>query len=79
MPLDKDIIMMHYVWRAPSSLICRRLNLKQGRRYAHVWDFALYHAQSAIAQRLDKIEQKFVNPPKLAYTARQLITDSSDR
>lgn len=75
MPLDRDIVMMHYVWRAPSSFICRRLKLKQGRGLGHIWEFALYHAQNAIAQRLDKIDGKFVNPPKLEYTRAQPITD----
>jgi toxin CptA len=76
MPMDKDVLMMHYVWKAPSSFICRRLKLKQGRGFGHVWDFALYHAQTAIAQRLDKIEGKFVNKPEIAYTAAQLMTES---
>lgn len=55
-PLDKDVLMMHYVWRAPSSFICRRLKLKQGRGNEHIWQFALYHAQNAIAQKLEKSE-----------------------
>ncbi|AQG98642.1 hypothetical protein A9R05_07445 [Burkholderia sp. KK1] len=77
MPLDKDILMMHYVWRAPSSFICRRLKLKQGRGNEHIWTFALWHAQTAIAQRLDKIEGEFVNHAKLVYTRAQLMTESS--
>lgn len=56
MPLDKDVLMMHYVWRAPSSFICRRLKLKQGRGHGHVWEFALYHAQQEIAKRLEKLD-----------------------
>lgn len=55
-PLDKDVLMMHFVWRAPSSFICRRLKLKQGRGNEHVWTFALYHAQNAIWQRLNREE-----------------------
>jgi hypothetical protein len=58
MPLDKDVLMMHYVWRAPSSFICRRLKLKQGRGLDHIWDFALYHAQHAIWQRLEKADDR---------------------
>ncbi|MEM5294229.1 hypothetical protein VSR82_07785 [Burkholderia sp. JPY481] len=73
MPLDKDVLMLHYVWRAHSSFICRRLKLKQGRGHSHVWEFALYHAQNAIAQRLEKIEGEFVNSPKSAYTPRRLL------
>lgn len=79
MPLDKDVLMMHYVWRAPSSFICRRLKLKQGRGNEHIWTFALWHAQTAIAQRLDKIEGEFVNGPNLAYTRAHSMTDSTRR
>ena len=78
MPLDKDVLMMHYVWRAPSSFICRRLKLKQGRGLEHIWTFALWHAQQAIAQRLEKIEGKFVNRPEFTYTRAQM-TDSTRR
>ena len=50
------------------------------RRYklAHddTWDFALWHAQNAIAEQLEKIEGKFVNRVNSAYTARQLKTDT---
>ncbi|ENH6340919.1 hypothetical protein ABWH74_004309 [Burkholderia vietnamiensis] len=73
MPLDKDVLLLHYVWRAHSSFICRRLKLKQGRGHEHIWDFALLHAQRAIAQRLAKIDGKFVNPDETAYTARRLL------
>ncbi|MFM0101984.1 hypothetical protein PQR01_00350 [Paraburkholderia rhynchosiae] len=78
MPLDKDVLQMHYVWRAPSAFICRRLKLKQGRdkhgnSLAHVWDFALYHAQNAIDSKLS-IANELVNPVNPAYTARRLLT-----
>ena len=76
MPLDKDVLMMHYVWRAPSSFICRRLKLKQGRGNEHVWTFALWHAQQAIAHRLEKIEGEFVNGTNLAYTRAHSMTNS---
>lgn len=70
-PLDKDVLCMHYVWRAPSSFICRRLRLKQGRGNEHVWTFALYHAQSAIAQKLEKPECAGFAP--LARVARSAL------
>lgn len=38
-----------------------------------VFDFALYHAHCAVAQHLDKIEGKFVNPEKSAYNPRRLL------
>lgn len=76
MPLDKEVLRMHYIWRAPSSLICRRLKIPQGRKHVAAWEFALFHAQNAIGQQIDKIEGKFVNNPEIAYTPRQLMTDS---
>lgn len=77
MPLDKDVLMMHYVWRAPASFICRRLRLKQGRGNEHVWEFALYHAQLAISKALDKSDE-VAKPITLAYTRAQLMTESVD-
>jgi toxin CptA len=56
-PLEKEILRMHYVWRAHSSFICRRLRLKQGKGHTHVWEFALAHAQRAIAIRIAIEEQ----------------------
>jgi hypothetical protein len=76
MPLDKDVLMLHYVWCAPSSFICRRLRLKQGRGHEHIWDFALYHAQEAIDKRLQKVAD-IANPIRAAYTLAHSITDSS--
>jgi toxin CptA len=82
MPLDKDVLMYHYVWRAPSSFICRRLKLKQGRdkkgnSLAHVWDFALYHAQKSISDKLVKV-MDIANPVRAAYTLAHLMTESVD-
>jgi hypothetical protein len=77
MPLDRDVLMMHYVWRAPSSFICRRLKLKQGRGNEHVWTFALYHAQDAIDRKLQKVID-IANPVRAAYTLGQLMTDPVD-
>lgn len=57
LPLEKDILRMHYVWRAHSSFICRRLRLKQGKGHTHIWEFALAHAQRAIAIRIAIEEQ----------------------
>ena len=73
MDVDKKVLQMHYVWRAPSSFICRRLKLKQGRGHEHIWDFALYHAQSTI---WDRLERDLVNDKNRAYNPRQLITES---
>lgn len=72
MPVDRDVLMMHYVWRAPSSFICRRLKLKQGRGMEHVWNFALYHAQSAICAKLEKVVN-IANPITAHYTLAQRL------
>lgn len=72
MPLDKDVLLLHYVWRAHSSFICRRLKLKQGRGHRHVWDFALYHAQEAIWKRLEK-SNGLVNPENALYNQPRLL------
>ncbi|WP_186209068.1 hypothetical protein [Burkholderia gladioli] len=72
MPLDKDVLLLHYVWRAHSSFICRRLKLKQGRGHGHVWDFALYHAQEAIWKRLEK-SNVLVNPENSSYNRPRLL------
>lgn len=49
-PLERDILQLHYVWRAHSDFICRRLRIKH--RPASIWEFALAHAHSAIARRI---------------------------
>lgn len=77
MPFDKDVLMLHYVWRAPSSFICRRLKIKQGRGLEHVWDFALHHAHQAIDDKLKKVID-VANPLRAAYTVAQLMTESVD-
>lgn len=77
MPLDKDVLKLYYVRRSRVGEICRVLRLKQGKDNAHVWDFALYHAQMAISDRLEKADG-LVNPIRLAYTPPLLMTDSVD-
>jgi len=72
MPLDREVLRMHYVWRAPSSFICRRMKLKQGAEHAHVWEFALWHAQRAIDIRLSEMKD-VVNPEKRAYNPPRLL------
>lgn len=49
-PLDRDVLKMHYIWRAHSSFICRRLKIKH--RPPEVWLFALRHAHDAIRAQL---------------------------
>lgn len=54
-PLDKDILRMHYVWRAHSDFICRRLKIKH--KPASVWELALAHAHRAIGARIMALEE----------------------
>lgn len=54
-PLERDILRMHYVWRAHSDFICRRLRLKHKPKT--VWEFYLAHAHQAIAHRI-RIEEE---------------------
>lgn len=77
MPLDKDVLKLYYVRRSSVGEICRVLRLKQGRSHAHVWDFALYHAQQAISDRLEKADG-LATAIKLSYTRPQLMTDPVD-
>ncbi|WP_334032962.1 hypothetical protein [Burkholderia gladioli] len=50
MPMDKQLLRMHYMWDARPGLICRRLGLKPRPR--SVFDFAFAHAHRAIEQLL---------------------------
>jgi toxin CptA len=77
MPLDKDVLMLHYVWRAHSSFICRRLKIRQGRGREHAWDFALHHAHQAIDDKLRKV-MEIANPVRAAYTLAKLMTETVD-
>jgi toxin CptA len=72
MPHDKEVLQMHYVWRAHSSFICRRLKLKQGRGNEHIWEFALYHAHQAISSGLQKAVS-LAEPINAAYNPRRLL------
>ncbi|PRH49755.1 hypothetical protein [Burkholderia multivorans] len=65
MPLDRRLLQMHYVWRKPPFVICRRLGLKV--RPTTIFDFALVHAKRAI-------EEKLVEPPP-RYVSMQAIID----
>lgn len=103
MPLDRDLLTMHYVWRAPDRFILRRLKLIRARpvlmdahvrrwlarcrwrsRYAfqpaqsepdaaQAWNFALRHAQLAIAGQLLHDKREFAGRKKPDYTARRLL------
>ena len=72
MPLDKDVLKMWYVWKAPSSMICRRLKIKQGRERGHHWDLALSHAQHAIDAMLND-RDTLAKPIRAAYNHAKMI------
>ncbi|WP_176316858.1 hypothetical protein [Burkholderia vietnamiensis] len=65
MPLDRKLLQLHYVWRKPPFVICRRLGLKV--RPTTIFDFALAHAKRAV-------EEKLVQPPP-RYVSVQTIID----
>ena len=49
-PRYKEILRMHYVWRAHREVICRRLKIK--RRPGTAFELELAHAKRAIRERL---------------------------
>ncbi|HDR9278655.1 TPA: hypothetical protein QDB45_000121 [Burkholderia vietnamiensis] len=65
MPMDRKLLQMHYVWRKPPFVICRRLGLKV--RPTTIFDFALAHAKRAV-------EEKLVEPPR-RYVSMQVVID----
>ncbi|HDR9128585.1 hypothetical protein [Burkholderia vietnamiensis] len=65
MPMDRKLLQMHYVWRKPPFVICRRLGLKV--RPTTIFDFALAHAKRAV-------EEKLVEPPR-RYVSMQAVID----
>ncbi|KVE53341.1 hypothetical protein [Burkholderia vietnamiensis] len=58
MPLDKQLLRMHYMWNARPAMICRRLGIKM--RPHSVFDFALSHARKAIEQQLSESVRQHV-------------------
>lgn len=72
MPLDKDVLKMWYVWKAPASMICRRLKIKQGRGHEHIWEFALSHAQQAIDVMLFD-RKALATPIRGSYNREEMI------
>ncbi|WP_447361495.1 hypothetical protein ACSC95_11790 [Burkholderia vietnamiensis] len=65
MPMDRKLLQMHYIWRKPPFVICRRLGLKV--RPTTIFDFALAHAKRAVEERL-------VEPPP-RYVSMQAVID----
>lgn len=75
MPQDRQILVMHYIWRKPSFLICRRLGLKV--RPATVFELAMAHAKRALVDRLAAHQREFVSMQAVIDAiAKQSLADS---
>ncbi|MBB3259988.1 hypothetical protein F4827_005060 [Paraburkholderia bannensis] len=59
MPMDRQLLQMHFVWRKPPFVICRRLGLRV--RPMTVFDLALAHAVRAIENQLTTPKREFVS------------------
>jgi hypothetical protein len=59
MPMDRQLLQMHFVWRKPPFVICRRLGLRV--RPTTVFDLALAHAVRAIENQLTTPKREFVS------------------
>ncbi|KWU26792.1 hypothetical protein [Burkholderia cenocepacia] len=65
MPFDRKVLTMHFVWRAPPAVICRRLGLKA--RPTSIFDLALAHAKRVIEEKLAV--------PRPQYVSMQSVID----
>ncbi|WP_414446844.1 hypothetical protein AB4851_08675 [Burkholderia sp. 22PA0099] len=75
MPQDRQILVMHYIWRKPVFVICRRLGLKV--RPSTVFDLAMAHAKRALADRLAAHQREFVSMQSVIEAmAKQTLADS---
>lgn len=59
MPMDRQLLRMHFVWRKPPFVICRRLGLRV--RPTTIFDLALAHAVRAIEEKLAAPRREFVS------------------
>lgn len=59
MPMDRQLLQMHFVWRKPPFVICRRLGLRV--RPTAVFDLALAHAVRAMENQLTTPKREFVS------------------
>ncbi|WP_246795640.1 hypothetical protein [Burkholderia perseverans] len=75
MPLDRDLLKMHYIWRKPTFLICRKLGLRV--RPTSVFDLAMAHAKQALGERLRAADREFVSMREvIERMARATLADS---
>ncbi|WGS44015.1 hypothetical protein LFL97_25730 [Burkholderia sp. JSH-S8] len=75
MALDRDVLRMHFVFRAPPAVICRKLGLKV--RPTTVFDLALSHAKRAIEEKLrGDGERRFVSMQSVIDSMRVVDADN---
>ncbi len=75
MPMDRQLLVMHYIWRKPTFVICRRLGLKV--RPATVFDLAFAHAKRTLVERLSDAQAEYVSMQAVIEAmAKRTLADS---
>ncbi|MDN7924403.1 hypothetical protein [Burkholderia vietnamiensis] len=74
MPMDRKLLQMHYVWRKPPFVICRRLGLKV--RPTTIFDFALAHAKRAVEGKLVESPPRYVSMQTVIDKIAEGVADS---
>ncbi|MBW5284748.1 MULTISPECIES: hypothetical protein [Burkholderia] len=75
MPMDRQLLVMHYIWRKPTFVICRRLGLKV--RPATVFDLAFAHAKRTLVERLSEAQAEYVSMQAVIEAmAKRTLADS---
>ncbi|KVD50305.1 hypothetical protein WS61_31370 [Burkholderia sp. ABCPW 11] len=75
MPLDRQLLQMHYVWRKPPFLICRRLGLKV--RPTSIFDLQLVHAKRSLEERLREPKREYVSMSSvIEHLSRRPLAES---
>ncbi|HEP6274162.1 hypothetical protein [Burkholderia vietnamiensis] len=74
MPMDRKLLQMHYVWRKPPFVICRRLGLKV--RPTTIFDFALAHAKRAVEEKLVESPPRYVSMQTVIDKIAEGVADS---
>ncbi|QNB11574.1 hypothetical protein G5S35_08275 [Paraburkholderia tropica] len=76
MPQDRKLLQMHFVWRMPEPVICRRLGLKVRPKVrprvslTTVFDLAFAHAKRALEEMLRELKH-----PTREFVSMQSIID----
>ncbi|MCM2492676.1 MULTISPECIES: hypothetical protein [Burkholderia] len=67
MPIERQMLKMHYVWRKPSFVICRRLGIKP--RPTSTFDLWMARAKQSLVNALS------VAAPRREYVSMQAVID----